>query len=311
MSSARRLYRLNLFLAALAGGAVALAALAAISRLRFGVPSGEALLAACRHVVPLPSAPALIVVIALTALGLVVVSLAARSLFRQLRAQLRLLSALERVESLEIAGQEVTVIGGTRPRAFCAGLLRPRIYLSAPTLEALSSAQLEAVVAHEAHHRRRRDPLRIFFARVLTDALFFLPGLRRLSQRYHELAEVAADEAAGRVVGGEHLAAALLAFGDRGVESPAVVGIAPERVDHLLGQPPRWGLPASAFAGSLAVVAALLAVVAALPAIAERGSVSLAMLLAEGCMVAMFVAPLAAGTLALSLSWRRVRRALT
>jgi len=100
-----------------------------------------------------------------------------------------------------------------------------------------------------------------------------------------------------------------LTFGARGGEAAAVAGIAPERVDHLLGQAPRWQLPPSVFAGSLVTVTALLAAVVTLPSLAHQGSISLAALLAEGCMATMLALPLGVGALAFSLSRRHLRRA--
>src|SRR5439155_1600125 len=101
--------------------------------------------------------------------------------------------------------------------------------------------------AHVAHLRvlgeRLTAPAIIAAARGLCDALFFLPVLRRLTERYCALAELSADEAAVSSLDGDAapLASAMLTFGE--AADPAVVGIAPERVDHLLGRSPGWGLP--------------------------------------------------------------------
>src|SRR5439155_13112923 len=135
-------------------------------------------------------------VVALIAMGAMVIAMAMRSALRQIREQRRVLRALDPVQATELAGRSVTVFTHVRPQAFCAGLLRPRIYVSTAALERLSRVELGAVIVHEAHHQVRHDPLRILSARVLADALFFLPGLRRLHERHRELAELAADEAA-------------------------------------------------------------------------------------------------------------------
>jgi Zn-dependent protease with chaperone function len=295
--------------ALLAGGATAAAAAAAVSRVQLGLPSGQSLASACRWIVPLQSSLAMLVVVVLISMGMLVVALALRSGLRQLRDQRRVLRALDRVKAIEVAGHIVIVLRDERPQAFCAGLLRPRIYASTAALEMLSRRELGAVVAHEAHHQANRDPLRILLARMLADALFFLPGLRRLGERYRELAELAADEAARRTVGSGALAAALLSFSELDGEPAAAVGIAPERVDHLLGQAPRWRLPFSVFAGSLLIVAASLGIAAGVPTLVPRGSVSPAMLLATGCMMAMVAAPFVGGVLGLSLSRRWLLRA--
>jgi Zn-dependent protease with chaperone function len=312
VTSARRLYRLHLAAALLAGGATTAAAIAAFSKLQLSLPSGQSLAAACRRVVPLQSTVAMLLVVVLIAVGVLVVAIALRSTLRQIRDQRCVLRALNRFQAMEVAGRAVTVVRDDRPQAFCAGLLRPRIYVSTAALEVLSPRELGAVVAHEAHHRANRDPLRILLARVFADALFFLPGLRRLGERYRELAELAADEAATRVGGSKALASALLTFGSREGEPATVVGIAPERADHLLGRAPRWQLPLSVFAGFVISLSALLAAVATLPSLASQGSLSVAALMAEGCMAAMIVLPLVAvAALVLAGSRARSRRAAT
>jgi Zn-dependent protease with chaperone function len=309
VTSARRLYRLHLGLGALAGSAVVLSAAVAVTRLEPGLPSTGAILAACRRVVPLEPGPGLLLILAFVGLGLVVFALAARSLVRQLRDQRRFLRGLRRVGPLEVGGHRATLFESERPQAFCGGCLRPWIYISTAARDLLSPAELRAVIAHEAHHRANRDPLRILLARLVAESLFFLPGLRRLSRRYRELAELGADEAATRFADERILASALLSFGERQGAAGAVVGIAPERVDHLLGQGPRWQLPLSILLGSLVIVSALFALTITMPAVIDRESVSLAMLLAEACMVAMAAAPVAVAAGAVALSRTRLQRA--
>ena len=80
--------------------------------------------------------------------------------------------------------------------AFCAGWLRPRVYVSTGVLGRLSDSELRAVLAHEQHHGALRDPLRLAVSRVLCQALFFLPVLRPLHDRSADVAELRADAAA-------------------------------------------------------------------------------------------------------------------
>lgn len=311
MSSARRLYHLHLGLALLAGGAVLAAVVVALSRIRLGLPSADELLAACQQVIPLEPGPGFLLVVLFVAVGLAVALLGMRSLSRQLREQRGFLRTLRTVEERGIEGVAVTVIGSARPKAFCVGLLRPRICVSTAALTLLTPIELAAVVTHEAHHQSRRDPLRILAARVLADAFFFLPALSRLSDRYRQLAELAADEAATKAKGPSALASALLRFGERGGEAGPVVGIAPERVEQLLGGIPRWRLPLSMLSGSLVIVAGLVGLVLTAPMLVASESVSLAVVVAESCMVAMLVAPVAVGGSALWLSRVWIRRRLS
>jgi hypothetical protein len=75
--------------------------------------------------------------------------------------------------------------------------------------------------------------------------------MRTLCDRYGDVAELMADEAAVRASGGEKapLASALLVFDASGLDH--VAGISDERVDSLLGQPKRWRLPVRLTASSL------------------------------------------------------------
>jgi Zn-dependent protease with chaperone function len=182
------------------------------------------------------------ILLVLAAVGLAAISLAARASWRQRQAHRGFLSHLAVVGPL--AGRPaVTVVADRRPQAFCAGYLRPSIYVSRGTLELLSEAELDAVLAHEHHHSRARDPLRFACGRILAHALFFVPALRSLCDRDADLAEVSADRAAVRASGGQRapLAAALLAFDERA--APGTAGVSPERIDSLLGEPLRSRIP--------------------------------------------------------------------
>ena len=285
------------------GLAVAVAALGALSTgagvldvLR-GVDVQSAHVAHLRVLGERLTAPAINVAAALmlplAALGLVSVIQGMRSCVRQLVAQRRFL------ESLALTGRlpshpGVWLVDDDRPQAFCAGHLRPRVYVSTGAVRLLGVAELDAVLAHEAHHRLRRDPLRIAAARGLCDALFFLPVLRRLTERYCALAELSADEAAVSSLDGDAapLASAMLTFGE--AADPAVVGIAPERVDHLLGRSPGWGLPGAL----LGAGGASIALIGLLAWQVGRGalittSLNLPLLSAQPCVVVLAFVPFA------------------
>jgi len=236
----------------------------------------------------------------MAALGFGVVAVAVLglgSLVRQLRATRRFLRGLARPRLSTIAGSRVTVVEDARPLAFCAGLLRPRIFLSRATVEALDESELSVVVAHEACHAKQRDPLRVLVTRVLADALFFLPAARRLGRRYEELVEIAADQFAVRSGddGRAALASALLSLEATG---SAVVGIAPERVDHLMGERTRWDLPVALLVAASAVLTAMTTIAFRLEAAAAT-ELNLPLLAAHACMLVMAVVPLIFGALVL------------
>ena len=153
----------------------------------------------------------------------------------------------------------MALIDVAAPLAFCAGWLRPRVYVSTEVLARLSESELRAVLAHEQHHEALRDPLRLAVSRVLCQALFFLPVLRLLHERYTDVTELTADAAALDAIDGAAapLAAAMLAVATTGAGE--VVGISPARVDSLLGQPRAWRLPRVLLIAALATLGALVA----------------------------------------------------
>jgi Zn-dependent protease with chaperone function len=307
MASARRLYRLQLGLGAVGIAATALTLAVALTRVDFRGASLDAIREACRQMGLGDLSAASLLVLLLSSAAFAVIALAARSALAQFAARRRFLASVVVVGNARVAGQETLVIDEARPQAFCTGLLRPRIYISRGALATLDLSQLEAIVTHEAHHALRRDPLRIFSARVLGEALFFLPVLRQLADRYAALAELAADEAAvRRSRTRQPLAAALLAFEE--APSASVVGIAPERVDHLLGKRARWNLPIALLAGAGVTLAGLFALALRTAEATGQASVDMPVLLAQACMVGMAFIPVLAGAAALLASKRAVGR---
>lgn len=304
MRSASRLYRLGLVLSILGVGIVALSAATALRGLRLEPSSLETAVSACRSMIPALGVDGLLL-LAATLLAASSATLAVRSLAMQLRATRRHVRAMRPTnERLEVAGASCWLTAESTPRAVCAGYLVPRIYVSRGALEALRADELRAVVAHESHHRRRRDPLRLLVARVLADALFFLPALRSIGERYAALVELAADEAAVRALGGRGaLARALLRFGDLDAPAVAVAGIAPERVDHLSGasEAGRWRLSPTSLVATGIGGTALLAAAALLLALPGPGSTNLLIVLAQSCVLVML-----AGAIGVALAGGRV-----
>jgi hypothetical protein len=202
-----------------AGGLIATAtalttAIASVHRASTG--SYEVLLAGLRFTYPTVNGSGALL-LAIAALGAAAVTIAARASWRQRRRYRGFIGHLGPLEPLE-KDPRVKVIADPRPQAFCAGLLHPTVYVSQRTIELLTDTELEAVLAHEHHHRLVRDPLRFACGRILSEALFFVPVLRPLCDRYSDLAEVSADRAAVRASAGRQapLASALLLFDESG-----------------------------------------------------------------------------------------------
>lgn len=109
----------------------------------------------------------------------------------------RRLSQLGSVTRIE--GRDVCVIDrGLERSAFVLGPLRPQIYVSDALVAVLDRAQLHAVLLHEEHHRRQRDPLRSVALEAWHRLLGWLPAMRRWLERRHAELEIAADDFALR-----------------------------------------------------------------------------------------------------------------
>ncbi len=128
-----------------------------------------------------------VVVLAFAAMGLAVGAMTLRGTARELAAASAFSRRLAEPRPRPLSG--ALVIDDERPRAFCAGLFRPRVYIPSGAVALLDKTALNAVLAHEAHHARCRDPLRLAVSRVLAGALFFVPGLHELVRRQQALAD--------------------------------------------------------------------------------------------------------------------------
>ena len=133
--------------------------------------------------------------------------------------------------------------------AFCAGLLRPTVVVSSSLVTSMAPAPLTAVLAHEAAHARRRDPLRQILCYAIARGVWVVPAARRGAEHVRLRFELAADRAAVRGAGRRALGEALLALhaAPQPVRSHAVAGggsVLAARIDALVGgsAPPRLTL---------------------------------------------------------------------
>ena len=139
----------------------------------------------------------------------------------------------------------IACVGAGSPVAFCAGLVRPTMFISEGAVAGLSDAELLAVLHHEADHARRREPLRRAARTAAAEVLTFFPIVRWWSDRQIARSELSADAVAERMVGRSALAGALLVMTAPLIPVAAFVGHAELRAQRLLGmkidepKPPR------------------------------------------------------------------------
>ena len=147
------------------------------------------------------------------------------------------------LEELQLAGR-VCVIRDEAAHAFCYGLLWPRICVTTGLLALLTTAEQRALLAHEGHHLRWRDPLRKLLTDTLAGTLRFIPLVLFLHRAFQVAQEVAADEAAIRACGRpEPLASAIVKLLQRSEQvvlppiAMSMSGVLEARLAHLLGDP--------------------------------------------------------------------------
>jgi len=161
------------------------------------------------------------------------------------------------------------LIPSNAPLSVTAGLFRPLVLISTGLRERVCPEVLAVVVEHERAHARRRDPLRLVAAALLSAG--HLPGTRRLLLSDLALAcEQAADDEAARAVGdrvrvAEAIVAVERVMGSSHAGLAAAVGMGGAstvaRVEELLREQPSHLSPVlrRALWGVAAVAAVLLA----------------------------------------------------
>ena len=105
------------------------------------------------------------------------------------------------VSRIRVKGQLVLFDNPKLCYAFTSGIWKPKIYLSTGVCSYLTTKELLAVIAHEAHHTQDWAPLKLFFARSLHALNFFLPINSYLLSGYVTASEMAADDAAVNISG--------------------------------------------------------------------------------------------------------------
>jgi Zn-dependent protease with chaperone function len=155
------------------------------------------------------------------------------------------------------------VVHGSPLPALTVGALRPMVLVTDTLESVLDQEELVAVVAHEAEHVRRSDPLRLSVMRAVSRSLFWLPAVRALEQHVAEVTELRADRAAARrsgIAAASAIIALVRQFGRVSVPAFAA-GMSPHefvevRVRLLAGQNARLSSRASpaSLIGTVAVL---------------------------------------------------------
>jgi len=104
--------------------------------------------------------------------------------------------ALRMALATGIVPPEVRLLRSCPGGAFTAGLRRPWIALDPELADTLDDGELNALLAHEMAHIRRRDPLLCLLTGMCRDIVFFLPGIHLSTLWLRREQEEAADDLA-------------------------------------------------------------------------------------------------------------------
>jgi hypothetical protein len=128
----------------------------------------------------------------LTPAAMIVLSLVV-AVLGTLRAASVLTAAL-RWKSLGAGPQDSVIVGGPEVLVAAAGLMHPKIVVSAGALAVLDDEELAAGLAHEHGHIARRHHLGLAYAECCRAVARFLPGTRRAVREFRFHLERDADE---------------------------------------------------------------------------------------------------------------------
>jgi Zn-dependent protease with chaperone function len=170
------------------------------------------------------------------------------------------LELLQQAHALGIASQ-VDLVASDRAEAFCYGLLHPRICITTQLVQTLTPCEVEAVLRHERHHLRRRDPLRAWLWTVTGSGCWWL---RDQAKQADVRRELAADRAVIAAQGRMPLASALFKLmASRAAAPPADLAISgmsatDARIEQLLDPHQPIAVPPSLHADHALLVSVLL-----------------------------------------------------
>jgi Zn-dependent protease with chaperone function len=94
------------------------------------------------------------------------------------------------------AGVPAFVITTAAPIVALIGVLRPRLVAARSVIDACTTEELTAIVAHERGHLRARDNLKRWLMACAPDALRWTKVHREITSAWHDAAEDAADDVA-------------------------------------------------------------------------------------------------------------------
>ncbi|MER7457149.1 M48 family metalloprotease [Micromonospora sp. NPDC126480] len=180
-------------------------------------------------------------------IGAVLLTTTVRSLYAAVRAQRRHRDLLALVARRDPTVPGALVLDHPSAAAYCLPGVKPRVVVSAGTLDLLDRAELAAVLTHERAHAQERHDLVLLPFTALCRALPWFQWVRDAHERVALLVEMRADDKARALHAEASLAGALRRFAAAGnrITPAGALGMGDRdldvRVQRLLesGRPPR------------------------------------------------------------------------
>jgi hypothetical protein len=178
-------------------------------------------------------------------------------------------------ECMNLSHTPVVLISKSITQPLVTGLLRPEIILPFQFTTDLEEDQIEAVIAHELAHVRRKDLVQLLIQRLAAILWFFHPAIHRLNRKASLWREMATDRLATDVTGNPLALARALESVAIGIprsshfesfaimfSSPMCRGRLGTRIEALLG--PKGFCPMK-ISGKLRIAYLILAIACAVP----------------------------------------------
>lgn len=135
--------------------------------------------------------------------------------FEALRLRMRVGAAVQLRAWADDAAASLRPTVGTLLGPIAAGVVSPVVILPAALIARMPIDLLEALIAHELAHIRRRDYLINLLQTLIETLLFYHPAVWWLSRRIRHERELVADDLAARAIGAPRTVALALAELDR------------------------------------------------------------------------------------------------
>lgn len=194
-------------------------------------------------------------------IGVTLLATTAHSILGTVRAQRRHRDLLTLVARDDPAAPGALVLDHPCAAAYCLPGMRPRVVVSAGTLDLLDRAELAAVLAHERAHAQERHDLVLLPFTALCRALPWFDWVRAAHEQVALLVEMRADDKARAVHAEAPLAGALRRFAAAGnrVTPDGALGLGDRDLDVRVRRLLVVERPARLLGGATLALSAMLA----------------------------------------------------